>query len=137
MNPTLEAKLQQIPAGPGVYLYKDASTQTIYVGKAKSLRNRVRTYFQASAALDERKDQMLEAIEDVEFIVTDNNFGDLSAIKGLDFAKQISGKPVFLASSGDFSGEALPEGIAGILPKKIMEWNELQAFYAAASARAD
>lgn len=71
MNPTLEAKLQQIPAGPGVYLYKDAKGQTIYVGKAKSLRNRVRTYFQASAVLDERKDQMLEAIEDVEFIVTD------------------------------------------------------------------
>src|SRR5512138_22201 len=71
MNPTLEAKLKRIPPGPGVYLYKDTSTQTIYVGKAKSLRNRVRTYFQQSRDLDERKDQMMDAIEDVEFIVTD------------------------------------------------------------------
>ena len=71
MNPTAEAKLNQIPPGPGVYLYKDASSQTIYVGKAKSLRNRVRTYFQVSRDFDERKDQMMDAIEDVEFIMTD------------------------------------------------------------------
>ena len=71
MNPSLEAKLKRIPPGPGVYLYKDAASQTIYVGKAKSLRNRVRTYFQESRSLDERKDQMMDAIEDVEFIMTD------------------------------------------------------------------
>ena len=71
MNPTLEAKLKNIPAGPGVYLYKDDTGQTIYVGKAKSLRNRVRTYFQLSADFDVRKDQMMDGIEDVEFIVTD------------------------------------------------------------------
>src|SRR5947208_14803001 len=71
MNPTLEAKLKNIPPGPGVYLYKDAASQTIYVGKAKSLRNRVRTYFQLSADFDVRKDQMMDAIEDVEFIMTD------------------------------------------------------------------
>ena len=71
MNPTVEAKLKQIPPGPGIYLYKDGSGQTIYVGKAKSLRNRVRTYFQESADLDQRKDQMMDAIEDVEFIMTD------------------------------------------------------------------
>jgi len=71
MNPGVEAKLKRIPEGPGVYLYKDDAGQTIYVGKAKSLRNRVRTYFQLSRDLDERKDQMMDAIEDVEFIVTD------------------------------------------------------------------
>jgi len=71
MNPTVESKLKRIPPGPGVYLYKDAAAQTIYVGKAKSLRNRVRTYFQLSADLDVRKDQMMDAIEDVEFIMTD------------------------------------------------------------------
>ena len=71
MNPSLEAKLKSIPAGPGVYLYKDDTGQTIYVGKAKSLRNRVRTYFQLSADFDARKDQMMDGIEDVEFIVTD------------------------------------------------------------------
>ena len=71
MNATLEAKLQSIPQGPGVYLYKDNESQTIYVGKAKSLRNRVRTYFQLSRDLQPHKDQMMDAIEDVEFIVTD------------------------------------------------------------------
>jgi excinuclease ABC subunit C len=71
MNPTVESKLKRIPPGPGVYLYKDAEGQTIYVGKAKSLRNRVRTYFQDSANLDVRKDQMLDSIGDVEFIMTD------------------------------------------------------------------
>src|SRR5689334_20136363 len=71
MNPTVQAKLKQIPPGPGVYLYKDAGGQIIYVGKAKSLRNRVRTYFQLSADFDERKDQMMSSIEDVEFVVTD------------------------------------------------------------------
>lgn len=71
MNPTVETKLKRIPPGPGVYLYKDTSGQTIYVGKAKSLRNRVRTYFQESRNLDEMKDQMMDAIEDVEFIMTD------------------------------------------------------------------
>jgi len=71
MNPTLEAKLKTIPSGPGVYLYKDDTGQTIYVGKAKSLRNRVRTYFQLSADFDARKDQMMDGIGDVEFIVTD------------------------------------------------------------------
>ena len=54
-----------------MYLYRDAEGQTIYVGKAKSLRNRVRTYFQQSRNLDERKDQMMDAIEDLEFIMTD------------------------------------------------------------------
>ena len=71
MNAVLEAKLNRIPAGPGVYLYKDRANQTVYVGKAKSLRNRVRTYFQLSRDLDQRKDQMMDAIEDVEFIMTD------------------------------------------------------------------
>ena len=71
MNPTLESKLKDIPSGPGVYVYRDATGDTIYVGKAKSLRNRVRTYFQAARNLDERKDQMMDVIEDLEFIVTD------------------------------------------------------------------
>src|SRR5438034_5294595 len=71
MNAVLEAKLNRIPPGPGVYLYKDKTNQAVYVGKAKSLRNRVRTYFQLSRDLDQRKDQMMDAIEDVEFIMTD------------------------------------------------------------------
>jgi excinuclease ABC subunit C len=71
MNRIVEAKLAEIPQGPGVYLYKDASGEPIYIGKAKSLRNRVRTYFQDSRDLDQRLDTMMAHIEDVEFIVTD------------------------------------------------------------------
>src|SRR6185369_4333213 len=71
MNRKIESKLVEIPAGPGVYVYKSGAGEPIYVGKAKSLRNRVRTYFQESRDLDERLDQMLANIEDVEFIVTD------------------------------------------------------------------
>ena len=71
LSTTLGTKLRAIPPGPGVYLYKDSLGDIIYVGKAKSLRNRVRSYFQESRSLDERKDQMMAAIADVEFIVTD------------------------------------------------------------------
>ena len=71
MNPELEAKLKNIPAGPGVYIYKDVSGVPIYVGKSKSLRNRVRTYFQDSRNPGIRLDQMMDAIRDVDYIVTD------------------------------------------------------------------
>ena len=70
-NPGLEAKLAAIPDGPGVYIYKDAQGAVLYVGKAKSLRNRVRSYFQKSRNLDQRKDRMTAQIADVEFVVTD------------------------------------------------------------------
>ena len=71
MNPALEAKLKNIPSGPGVYIYKDAAGAAIYVGKSKALRNRVRTYFQDSRNAGVRLDHMMEAISDVDFIVTD------------------------------------------------------------------
>ena len=44
---TLDEKLKEIPRSPGVYLYKDAAGKVIYIGKAKNLRNRVRSYFQS------------------------------------------------------------------------------------------
>ncbi len=71
LNTTLEAKLAAVPSSPGVYLFKDSNGAIVYVGKAKSLRSRVRSYFQESRNLDERKDQMMGHIVDVEFIVTD------------------------------------------------------------------
>jgi excinuclease ABC subunit C len=71
MNSALESKLRNIPSGPGVYIYKDTAGSPIYVGKSKSLRNRVRTYFQDSRNPGIRLDQLMEAIVDVEFIVTD------------------------------------------------------------------
>ncbi|MGI9167354.1 MAG: excinuclease ABC subunit UvrC [Pyrinomonadaceae bacterium] len=68
---TLSEKLKEIPVSAGVYLYKDSAGKTIYIGKAKNLRSRVRSYFQARP-FDRKTDALLKQIADVEFIVTDN-----------------------------------------------------------------
>jgi excinuclease ABC subunit C len=67
-----EAKLAQLPDRPGVYLYKDGKGQIIYVGKAATLRSRVRSYFQESRARDAKTDALVGQIRDLEFIVTGN-----------------------------------------------------------------
>lgn len=69
---TLEEKLQSLPAAPGVYLHKDAAGKIIYVGKAKVLKNRVRSYFQSSKGHDRKTRELVRRIADLEFIVTDN-----------------------------------------------------------------
>src|SRR6202795_1861361 len=69
---TLEEKLASLPDRPGVYLYKDAKAQVIYVGKAASLRSRVRSYFQESRAHDPKTDALVRHVADLEYIVTDN-----------------------------------------------------------------
>ena len=69
---TLSDKLEIIPNSPGVYLYKDKSEKVIYVGKAKILRNRVRSYFQTIKNLDEKTQKLRRKITDVEFFITDN-----------------------------------------------------------------
>ncbi|MDQ2856817.1 MAG: excinuclease ABC subunit UvrC [Acidobacteriota bacterium] len=72
----LEQKLKEIPAAPGVYLHKDAAGKILYIGKAKSLRSRVRQYFQAGGPVrfgyDIKTVELVRQIADVEFIVTDN-----------------------------------------------------------------
>ncbi len=72
MNDTCREKAEALPNQPGVYIFKDAGGHPIYVGKAKSLRSRVRSYFQEYQPLDEKRDLMLEAAEDLETIVVDN-----------------------------------------------------------------
>ncbi len=69
---TLDEKLASLPERPGVYLYKDAKAQVIYVGKAASLRGRVRSYFQDSRPADPKTDALVRHVADLEFIVTDN-----------------------------------------------------------------
>src|SRR5918998_3811773 len=69
---TLEEKLKLLPAQPGVYLHKNAEGKIIYVGKAKSLKNRVRQYFQSSRNQDRKTRELVKRIVDVEFIVVDN-----------------------------------------------------------------
>jgi len=70
--PELRNKLDRLPDRPGVYLYKDAKSQIIYVGKAASLRGRIRSYFQESRVHDAKTDALVEQIRDLEFIVTGN-----------------------------------------------------------------
>src|SRR4028119_1893589 len=69
---TLEEKLKNLPAQPGVYLHKNAEGKIIYVGKAKSLKNRVRQYFQSSRNQDRKTRELVKRIADFEFIVVDN-----------------------------------------------------------------
>lgn len=71
MNDALAEKLKHLTKQPGVYQHKDASGKVLYVGKAKNLRNRVRSYFHESRAHDGRLAIMIRKIEDVEVIVTD------------------------------------------------------------------
>ncbi len=68
---TLEEKLKNLPTSPGVYLHKDEGGKIIYVGKAKNLRNRVRSYFQSGRGHDRKTRELVKRIFDLEFIVTD------------------------------------------------------------------
>jgi excinuclease ABC subunit C len=67
----LTAQLKRLPAGPGVYLFRNAGGDVLYVGKAKSLRSRVRQYFQAGRS-DSRLgiDRLVERVAEIETIVT-------------------------------------------------------------------
>ena len=72
MNSRLQEKAEALPAQPGVYVFKDEAGKPIYVGKAKSLRARVRSYFQDSRAADDKRELMLDAAHDLETILVDN-----------------------------------------------------------------
>ena len=71
MNDALADKLAHLPTSPGVYQHKDAEGAVLYVGKAKNLRSRVRSYFQESRPKDQRLRVLVAKIADVEVIVTD------------------------------------------------------------------
>ncbi len=66
----LKTKIRAFPTSPGVYLHKDAKGEILYVGKAKNLRSRVRSYFATRANLDPAKVKMVSLIRDVDFIAT-------------------------------------------------------------------
>lgn len=68
----LEEKLDTLPNKPGVYLFKDKGRKVIYIGKAKSLKHRVRSYFQTSRNLDEKTETLRDYIQDLDYIITDN-----------------------------------------------------------------
>ena len=64
--------IDRLPAEPGVYIYKNAEGEIIYIGKARSLRQRVRSYFQESRPADAKTQRLVSEVADLEYIVTDN-----------------------------------------------------------------
>ncbi|MCZ6679536.1 MAG: excinuclease ABC subunit UvrC [Candidatus Poribacteria bacterium] len=70
MNPQIKDKLANLPANPGVYLMKDAGGKILYIGKAASLRQRVRSYFQDAATPHALTEPMLRYVRDVDYILT-------------------------------------------------------------------
>jgi len=68
---SLEEKFKNLPNKPGVYYFKDKGNKIIYIGKAKSLRSRVRSYFQNSA-IDPKTEVMVSKIKDFEIIITNS-----------------------------------------------------------------
>ena len=71
MNNLIKSKLELLPTSPGCYIHKDKNGTIIYVGKAKNLRNRVRSYFRGSH--DTKTEALVSEIVDFEFIVTESN----------------------------------------------------------------
>ena len=70
MSDALGRKLEDLPDGPGVYLFKDARGRVVYVGKAKSLRKRVASYFQARGAMPDKTRAMVAEARDLDWLVT-------------------------------------------------------------------
>lgn len=73
----LPEKIKNLPAGPGVYLYKNRAGKIIYVGKAAVLKNRVRQYFQASKNRDPKTELLVAQIKDLDFIETETELDAL------------------------------------------------------------
>jgi excinuclease ABC subunit C len=70
----LKEKVKNLPSSPGVYLMKDSCAQIIYVGKAKNLKNRVRSYFQNSKAHSQKIIKLKASLKDFDYILTDTEF---------------------------------------------------------------
>jgi excinuclease ABC subunit C len=84
----LHDKIRTLPTSPGVYLYKNAEGEVIYVGKAKNLRARVRCYFLETAAEDAKTGSLLREAVDLDYIVVDNEKEALALENNLIKQKQ-------------------------------------------------
>ncbi|MDQ2775655.1 MAG: GIY-YIG nuclease family protein, partial [Acidobacteriota bacterium] len=69
----LREKVAQLPTQPGVYLYKDGAGTVLYVGKAKNLRSRVRSYFNEDRLAEAKTGSLIAEARDIAFIEVDNN----------------------------------------------------------------
>jgi excinuclease ABC subunit C len=74
----LTEKLETLPVRPGVYMFKDAEGHVLYVGKARVLRDRVRSYFQAGRPIDPQRGDMVSQIADLDLVVTDTEMEALA-----------------------------------------------------------
>ena len=74
----LTEKLDTLPVRPGVYMFKDAEGSVLYVGKARVLRDRVRSYFQAGRPVDPQRGDMVSQISDLDLVVTDTEIEALA-----------------------------------------------------------
>jgi excinuclease ABC subunit C len=68
----MPSRISSVPSKPGVYIFKAARDKVLYVGKAKNLRSRLRSYFQQSSQLDMRKTAMMKEVRDYSYVVTAN-----------------------------------------------------------------
>jgi excinuclease ABC subunit C len=73
INAELRERVGQLPTQPGVYLYKDGAGKIIYVGKAKNLRSRVRSYFNDERLADVKTGSLIAEAREIDFIQVDNN----------------------------------------------------------------
>src|SRR3954465_4817114 len=69
----LREKVAQLPTQPGVYLYKDGAGTVLYVGKAKNLRSRVRSYFNEDRLAEAKTGTLIAEARDIDYIQVDNN----------------------------------------------------------------
>src|SRR5438309_11504152 len=68
----LREKVAQLPTQPGVYLYKDEGGKVLYVGKAKNLRSRVRSYFNEDRLAEAKTGTLISEARDIDYILVDN-----------------------------------------------------------------
>jgi len=70
----LQQQVESVPGKPGVYLYRDGEGRIVYIGKAKNLRSRVRSYFLEARDRDPKTERLVQEIRDLEFIVTGSEY---------------------------------------------------------------
>ena len=70
----LKAKANRLPLTPGVYIMKDKNGNIIYIGKAKSLKNRVTQYFGAGSGHSDKVRKMVSLVDDFEYVLCDSEF---------------------------------------------------------------
>lgn len=69
---SIKGKLRRVPSSSGIYIMKGAKERVIYIGKARDLHNRLKSYFQDTSSLDARKSAMVKEVRDFDYIVTGN-----------------------------------------------------------------